>query len=147
MIDIEFRVGISPKPSNKRHAFVIAGQARVVQDSGVVKHQAQIAACAAAHRPSTVIDEPVNVTVVCVFPRPQGLCGVSKRTGLPLQDRGRRWHTSRPDADNCAKSVLDGLKSWWRDDCIVAELVVRKMVAALGESPGYEVRIASLGAA
>lgn len=140
---ISFAIPIAPKASNKRHAFVIGGQARVVQDKGVVQHQAQIATLAAAHRPDAPLDEPVEVQIVCVLPRPQGLCKLSARTGLPLVPPGRRRHTSKPDCDNLAKSVLDGLKSWWRDDCVVQVLHVEKWTAALGEQPHYQVTVRS----
>ena len=142
---IQFTIPISPKPSNKRRAFVIGGHARVVQDRGVVEHQAQIAACAAQHRPQVPLEGPLAVEVVCVLPRPASLCGVSKRTGQPLHGPGRRWHATRPDADNLAKSVLDGLRAFWRDDAQVAELTIRKHVAALDELPCYHVAILILG--
>jgi Holliday junction resolvase RusA-like endonuclease len=138
---IQFTIPLSPKPSNKRHAFVIGGHARVVQDRGVVEHQAQIAACAAQHRPATVIDGPVMVEILAVMPRPASLCVTSKRTGQPLQSPCRWPHTSRPDADNLAKSVLDGLRAWWGDDAQVCDLRVRKVIAAFGEAAHYAVNV------
>lgn len=138
---IQFTIPISPKPSNKRKAFVINGMARVVQDKGVVEHQAQIAACAAQHRPTSPIVGAVTVSIVCVMPRPASLCAVSKRTGLPLAHPGSQPHVSRPDCDNLAKSVLDGLRGWWGDDSQVWDLRVVKRVAAFGESPCYQIEV------
>jgi Holliday junction resolvase RusA-like endonuclease len=138
---IGFVIPLSPKPSNKRRAAIVGGHARVVQDRGVVEHQAQIAACAAQHRPEAVIEGPITVEIVAVMPRPASLCGVSKRTGKPLQPPCRWPHVARPDADNLAKSVLDGLRGWWRDDSQVCDMRVSKVIAALDEQPHYEVGI------
>ena len=89
----------------------------------------------------TVLDEPVSVSIVVVLPRPAYLSRVSKRTGEPLQPPERVPHVSRPDCDNLAKSVLDGMSGWWRDDCIVQRLVVEKWAAACGEQTHYEVTV------
>ena len=140
-IDVSFFVPIVPKPSNQRHAAMVGGHARVVQDAGVRSHQAAIAAIAARHRPAGVIDSPVVVDLVVVLPRPLALCGLAKRTGAPLRHPGRRWAGSRPDIDNLAKSVLDGLKGWWRDDSLVVGIKAFKVIAALGEAAGYHIHI------
>ena len=134
-IDVRFFVATVPKPSNKRHAALVGGHARVVQ------HQSAIAAIAAQHRPAGVIDSPVVVDLVVVLPRPLALCKLAARTGAPLKAPGRRWAGSRPDIDNLAKSVLDGLRGWWCDDSLVVGLRAFKVIGALGEAPGYHVRI------
>ena len=141
MPTIAFVIPLPPKPSNKRKAFVINGMARVVQDKGVVQHQAQIAACAAQHRPASPIVGAVTVSIVCVMPRPANLCAVSKRTGLPLSNPGSAPHTTRPDTDNLAKSCLDGLRGWWGDDAQVWDLRIVKRIAAFGESPCYQIEV------
>ncbi len=54
-----------------------------------------------------------------------------KRAPLP-----RRWHISRPDADNLAKAVKDAGKGvLWLDDSQVAHLIVVKVIGAQGEAP------------
>jgi hypothetical protein len=35
-------------------------------------------------------------------------------------------HTQKPDADNIAKAVMDGMRGLWSDDCIVWNLTVVK---------------------
>lgn len=146
-LDVSFFVPMVPKPSNKRRAFVINGRATVVQDGAVKSHQREFAAICADARPlradgsPALLDVPVVVDLVVVLKRPASLSGVSKRTGLPLQSPERRWHASRPDCDNLAKTVLDSLRAWWVDDSQVVGLRTFKVIAALGESPGYHVRI------
>lgn len=133
---ISFRIDLEPKPSNQRHAVIRCGHARVVQDPGVVNHQAAIALLSAQYAPREPFAGPVSVAVVCVLPRPKSL---AKRLGVE-----RLPHVSRPDADNLAKSALDGLGQsgrWWKDDCQVQRLSVEKWVAALDEQPHYEVKV------
>lgn len=143
----DFFVPIRPKPSNQRRAAVVGGHARVVQDPAVRDHQNAIAAIAAAVRPKDsrgyprVIEEPVHIDLLVVLPRPASLSARSSRTGLPLKDPARRWARSRPDLDNLQKSVLDGLRSWWTDDSLVVAITAAKVIAALGEAPGYRVRV------
>lgn len=137
-----FTLDVLPKPSNKRRAAMVGGHARVVQDAGVRAHQTTVAAMAAQYRPRqdgqpVQLSEPVSVRIVAVIARPKRLMGSKWPSG-------RIWCGSRPDADNLAKSVLDGLRDWWTDDSIVAELLVQKLYAAKGESPRYEVKIYAL---
>jgi len=144
MTPIAFHLPIAPKPSNKRRAAMVGGHARVVQDRSVVEHQAAIGALASHFRPAQLLAEPLSVSIVCVLPRPAYLCKVSKRDGLPLSGVHRLPHAIRPDCDNVAKSVLDGLRAFWRDDCLVAQLHIEKWIAAFDEAPHYEVTIAGL---
>lgn len=47
-------------------------------------------------------------------------------------------HCQRPDADNCCKSVLDGVNGVaWADDCIVYSIQVEKRWAEQGSSEVY----------
>lgn len=102
--------------------------------------ESTIAALAAPYRPESPINGPVIVEIVAVMPRPAAMSKLSKRTGLPLNP-GRYPHTSRPDADNCGKAMLDALKSWWRDDSQVCDLRVQKVVADVGEQPHWQVTL------
>jgi Holliday junction resolvase RusA-like endonuclease len=104
-------------------------------------NEATIAALAAVHRPASPITGHVSVSFVAVLPRPQSMCGVSKRTGLPLQNSYGYACTSKPDLDNLAKALLDALKSWWGDDAQVYSLSGRKWVAAFGEQPHWDVTV------
>ena len=132
---ITFFVPIVPKPSNKRKAAIVGGHARVVQGKGVKQHQSDIAAIAAQYAPEVPFAGPVSVSIMCIMPRPKS---------APKRQPNRAWHAKRPDADNLAKSVLDALSAWWVDDCQVAELQVRKIVASIHETAGYRVVVDEL---
>lgn len=63
-------------------------------------------------------DVPIRLTLQFWFKRPKSHCRAdgSLRPGAPV-----RWHTQKPDRDNCEKAVLDALTTLgvWDDDCQV----------------------------
>ena len=68
---------------------------------------------------------PVIVEAVAVFEPPKSL---SRKKRLDLIDRGAP--TKKPDADNVAKIILDGLnKVAWDDDTQVVDVMVTKRYA------------------
>lgn len=77
---------------------------------------------------------PLRVTIEAVWPQP---------IGAPKREHGlRRMRTSKPDADNVGKAVLDaGNGVLWADDSQVAVLVVLKVTGCRGEAPRVEVRV------
>jgi len=70
-------------------------------------------------------------------------CPKSKwRVKIP---RPEEHHSKRPDADNLAKSVKDGLSGvLYHDDGQISELIVRKRIAAQGDGPRVEVELYKL---
>jgi Holliday junction resolvase RusA-like endonuclease len=67
-------------------------------------------------------DEALFVTVVATWARPKS---------HPKKDPPE-WRTSRPDADNIGKAVLDaGNGTLWQDDSSVVRLVVEKRYGAV----------------
>lgn len=73
-------------------------------------------------------DAPLRVTLE-IAKRPPASQG--RRVARALVD-ARAWDTRKPDLDNAAKLVMDALNGVaWRDDCQVAELIVRKRVSAV----------------
>lgn len=150
MLNVSFTVEMAPRGQGRPRLANIGGHARAYKDPNDSAHERTLAALADQYRPrgldgkAIVIDCPVRVEVTAVMPRPQSLCQVSKRTGEPLQPPSRRWHTSKPDLDNVVKAVLDALRDWWRDDCIVVLIVAAKRVAAFGEAPHYDIMISEV---
>lgn len=73
--------------------------------------------------------EPVSMTIEAAFTCPKS----DYRKTLP---RSRRWHTGNKDVDNVAKAVLDACNGLlYLDDGQVAQLEVRKLIAAQDETP------------
>lgn len=72
---------------------------------------------------------PLSVHLTFIFPRPKQLIWKSK----PMP---RQPHTKKPDADNIAKAVLDGLNNVvWRDDSQIYAVHAWKLIAAGDEQP------------
>lgn len=81
----------------------------------------------------TMFTGPIRMRMTFYFPipdsrnhkdgsRPRSACTDSCKK-IHISD----YHTQRPDADNCVKSVLDGGNGvLFADDCIIAELSARK---------------------
>jgi len=70
---------------------------------------------------STPIEGPLFVGISSYKRRPKALCRKKDSPG-PI------WCPKKPDADNIAKSVLDGLKPWF-DDAQVVSLSVQTYYA------------------
>jgi Holliday junction resolvase RusA-like endonuclease len=83
------------------------------------------------------LDGPVRVIVEATFATP--ISWPAKRRAAAIGTP----HASRPDADNIAKAIKDGLnRIAWRDDAQVAELTVRKL---WGEIEETRVDVATIG--
>jgi Holliday junction resolvase RusA-like endonuclease len=141
---IEMTLPIEPRGQGRIRIASIGGHARAYKAKADIEHERFIALAAEPYRKGFVIAGPVRLEVDAIMPRPKTMCGVSKRTGQPLQDPKRKHHTSKPDADNIAKSVMDALKQWWKDDCQIQYLVVSKQIAAFGEEPHYRIVVEEL---
>ena len=82
---------------------------------------------AAAHR---LLDGPLEAVLEMRFPVPASWSKAKRARALA----GAEWHTSRPDADNVAKAILDACNGVvFRDDSQVVMLIATK---AFSEEPG-----------
>ena len=140
---IEMKLMLEPRGQGRVRVASIGGHARAYKAMADAEHERSIATLSEPHR-TKVIEGPVRLEIVAILPRPKNLCGVSKRTGQPLQEPGRRTHIIKPDADNIAKAVMDGMKAWWKDDCQIQTLVVSKQIAAFCEEPHYLITVEEL---
>ncbi len=88
---------------------------------------------------------PVAVALNFVMPRPKGHYRTSKHLveGEALKHSAPSMHTSRPDADNLAKAVLDALTNLqvWKDDSQVAQLNITK---CYGEIAGCKIEVRTI---
>lgn len=68
------------------------------------------------NKPTILIDNPINLKVIFYFPRPKSV------------KKDQIFKISRPDTDNCLKSVMDALThaGWWSDDSRVVQLYSEK---------------------
>ena len=89
---------------------------------------------------SGLLDGPLGLDVMAYFPCP-------KSRWRKTKPRTEEHHAKRPDADNVAKSIKDGLTGvFYHDDSQISELIIRKRIAAQGEAPRMEVSLYTLDA-
>lgn len=144
---IKFYLYMTPRGQGRPRAARRGSFVSVYKDAKSRQHEDTIASLAQQYRPETPIDYPVKVTIIVVAPRPAYLSRVSKSTGQPVLNPDRVWNTAKPDADNYAKAVLDGLQAFWLDDKLVVDLKIQKVVAAYQEAPGFHITIEPVGLA
>jgi Holliday junction resolvase RusA-like endonuclease len=93
---------------------------------------------ASAVAPSTLLDGPISLNVMAVFPIPKSWPKYKQAKAR----EGQVFHIGKPDSDNIVKAVKDACsKVIWTDDARVCELVVMKVY---GEVPRVEVSIAAM---
>ena len=140
-IDILLVAPLPPKGKGRPRIGVVAGHAHAFTPAETRRWEAQLAALAQAQLPAAILDGPLRLDVLAVFPRTQELLAQSKRTGAWKHGEGLIFHASRPDLDNVCKAVLDALKSFWRDDACVSTLNASKVYAEATGRPRVVVRI------
>lgn len=120
------------------------GSARVYDPGTADGWKAIVALAAKPHVPPSPLTGPVTVRLVFWMPRPKGHYRTGKRAH-ELRDNAPRWHTSKPDADNLAKAVLDVMANIgiWRDDTQVSRLIVEKVYSRT-DKPGCLVNIEAM---
>jgi Holliday junction resolvase RusA-like endonuclease len=115
-----------------RPRFDIRGRRPRAYDPGTADQwRALISLLAVRHRPKAPITQAVYVVISFYFPR--------AKARKPAQSQ--RFHTGKPDIDNCAKVVLDALTDigFWTDDSLVVACDAIKY-ATVGE-PGAEIEV------
>lgn len=84
---------------------------------------------------SQLLDGPLAAMLEMQFPVPASWSKAKRARALA----GAEWHTSRPDADNVAKAVLDACNGVvFRDDSQIVMLTATK---GFSETPGVRVVI------
>jgi Holliday junction resolvase RusA-like endonuclease len=124
MSNHSFRVYGTPKGQPRPRAFSRGGRA-AVYDPGTAEGWKSLIAIACQELRGALIEGPVSVAMIFYMPRPKSHF---TKSGAIKPAAPQQWHTSKPDADNLAKAVLDALTTLrvWHDDDQVAELMVRK---------------------
>lgn len=86
-------------------------------------YKAFVRLVASAYAPKTLITEPIKLTIDVYRKIPKSF---SKKKH-ELATSGKIRPTTKPDIDNLAKGIKDGLsKVLWHDDSQITELIARK---------------------
>lgn len=79
-----------------------------------------------SNAPDKPFNEPLKLTAEFYFSRPKSHYRTGKRAN-ELKETAPDWHTSKPDADNLIKFIMDSLnKIYWRDDSLICYPVITK---------------------
>tara|TARA_R110000824_G_scaffold107317_3_gene253539 strand:+ start:385 stop:846 length:462 start_codon:yes stop_codon:yes gene_type:complete len=132
--DLIFEVPMPPRGKGRPRHTVINGSVRVYTPKETRKWEQQVGTCGMGVRPEEIIEGPVRVDILAVMPRPKRLLRKKDPDGLI-------WCISKPDSDNIRKSVLDALKTWWRDDSQVVDGRTVKVYAERTGHPRVVVRV------
>ena len=140
---ITFTLDIDPQGEARGRATSIGGHARIYTPKKTRAYRAHVAALAEPYRPTELLSGSLSVEIVAMFARPAYMRRRSKRTGELLGGWPEQPmpHTSKPDADNVAKAILDALKAWWGDDAQVSDLRIRKRWASADGCGSVQVTI------
>lgn len=126
-----FAAGL-PKGQPRPRAFSRGGHARVFDPGTAEGWKSAVALAARGNVPAAPLSGPVQLTVELLFPRPK----LHLKKGA-LREGAPEFHTSKPDADNAAKAVMDALTvlGVWGDDAQVAALITTKRYAGTAADP------------
>ncbi len=136
-MQITFDVQGEPKATPRAKASSINGFTRMYTPKTADGWKVLVRSAAMPHRPPQRHEGPVRMVVDLALDRPKRLLTrKSSPDAVPL--------AIKPDADNLVKAILDALTDdggWWKDDCQVYDLHVRKFYRAIGAPPGARVTI------
>lgn len=144
---LRFFAAGDPKGQPRPRAFSRGGHARVFDPGTAEGWKSSVALAAKPHLDGKLT--PFIFRAVCLhleffFRRPKAHCHSGKKAHI-LRDDAPGYHTGKPDADNCAKAVMDALTvlRLWGDDAMVAHLIVRKLYAD-DRGPGCLITVCDL---
>lgn len=124
---IRFEIPGDPVAKARPRAAMVAGRARLYTPAKTEKYEARVAVFGQqAMAGRAPLAGAVALSVTALFPIPPSW--PKKRQAAARA--GTEMHTKKPDADNCAKAVLDGLNGVvWKDDSQVVKLSIEKRYA------------------
>lgn len=90
-------------------------------------YEKQVLDAAKPHIPKTITD-PSHIYIKVIFPRPKRLEAKKHPDGLIPHDK-------RPDIDNLAKAVMDGIGPLIKDDALITKMTAAKYYCERGGQP------------
>lgn len=125
---VAFIIPGNPVAKGRPRAGKIAGRVRMFTPAATVRHENAIGTLALPHFP-TPMEGPVRLVIEAVF---VPATSWSKRRRAEALGRP---HTQKPDLDNLAKAVCDGInRIAFADDSQIAELQTRKLWGEVAET-------------
>ena len=137
---ISFRVHGNPKGQPRPRAFSRGGVARVYDPGTAEGWKSEVAIAARPHIPAVPLTGALTLVLVFWIARPKSHFRTGKHATQLREDAPSR-HTSKPDADNMAKALMDAMTTlgFWQDDAQIARLEVSKFYVS--RVPGVDVTV------
>ena len=130
-------IHMEPMPKERPRATVVGGHARIYTPRKTAEYEKHIADSWKTIHEGGPETGPVSVRIAFVMPIPKS---ATRRAKLDMENRRVRPVT-KPDADNLAKAVLDGLNGVaYKDDNQIVDLSVSKFY---GPVPKVMIRVKS----
>ena len=125
---LHFHIDGDPVPKGRPKFTSIAGFMRTYTPKKTVDYELTVRAAAkAAMGPTDLLETPVGVYLYIRLPIPKSHSKKRKDACLSGQEKPIK----KPDIDNLAKSILDGMNGViWKDDAQIVSLHVTKVYAS-----------------
>ncbi len=144
-----YRFSVPLPPKSKDRVRVNRKTGAIYKTSVCQKWEASLASMAQQYIHERIIGVPVRIDILIAFSRPLKMLEKWKKdnhsmgrvNGAWKYYPGLVWHIKTPDKDNVEKSVLDALKPFWQDDCLVTCGMPVKCYCEVNGIPRIEVRI------
>ena len=133
---MQFTIDANPVPKGRPKFSKVGGFVKTYSPKKTVDYEQIVRQTAAqAMGPTELLETPVAVYLYIRLPIPKSY----PRKRLEACLKGLERPTKKPDIDNLAKSVLDGINGViWRDDSQIVSLHVTKVYST---QPGVDVLI------
>lgn len=138
---LKFTIPGQPVGKGRPRVGRVAGHVRMYTPEKTASYESKVALSAhQAMAGAPILDGPCAMAIVAVFPIPK-----SWTKGKQAQAQaGKVRHTGKPDLDNLAKSICDGMNGVvFKDD---AQVVSMSLSKRYGDAPGVDVLVEALDA-
>ena len=138
---MKITIPITPVGQMRARSTAVNGRARTYKAPKQRAAEEDIMAALSWEAPKTPITGPLEVTVDAYLPVPKTFSRMKKAMAMS----GEMRPTTKPDADNLGKNILDCMNGLvWEDDRQIVGLMVRKFYS---DNPRWEVEIRAAGGA
>lgn len=140
VIELDFA---PPKATSQQKGVMVrGGKARFFEKKRVTDELRMVTEALSDRRPGSPIEGPIALTLEFTYPwRAGDLASGPKRARC--ERIGWDWHTTKPDAANVAKGIVDRMTKfgYWRDD---AQICDDRVTKKRGDRPGLRITIERL---
>ena len=132
---LEFTIDGKVQPQQRPRFSRQGGFVKTYDPPESARYKKHVAQVAEQYTLEDLIDSPIKLTIDAYIEIPKSY---TKKKRKQIED-GELLHIKKPDVDNLAKGIKDGITGIiWTDDSLIVELLVRKHYS---ENPRAEVII------